>query len=244
MKFPRIAVACALSVFSLAPFAAAAAPSVTTWTVDGVPRQALVFAPQTDAAGQKHPLIFAFHGHGGNMQNAARDGLQDLWPEAVVVYPQGLPTKTLRDQSGSYSGWQFGAGDNGDRDLKLFDAMLADLKTKYAIDDARVYATGFSNGAVFTYLLWAQRGSKLAAVGPCAGIITDANRPGTPKPAIIIGGQSDQLLLFSVQEQTMETVRKLNGDKADLVTRIHPGGHVYPPWAGQAIVDFFKAHTL
>jgi hypothetical protein len=27
-----------------------------------------------------------------------------------------------------------------------------------------------------------------------------------------------------------------------VVTRIHPGGHVYPPWAPMSIVEFFKNH--
>ena len=41
------------------------------WTVDGVVRAALVYVPpqaRTNAA----PVVFAFHGHGGSMQSAAR----------------------------------------------------------------------------------------------------------------------------------------------------------------------------
>src|SRR5262245_60373981 len=38
------------------------------WTVAGASRRALVFPPVT--AG-KHPLIFAWHGHGGRMEEAA-----------------------------------------------------------------------------------------------------------------------------------------------------------------------------
>src|SRR4051812_36890562 len=41
------------------------------WTIDGVAREAIVVSPsKTDALG-KVPVIFAFHGHGGNMKEAA-----------------------------------------------------------------------------------------------------------------------------------------------------------------------------
>src|SRR5437762_2057203 len=76
-----------------------------------------------------HALVFTFHGHGGNAQGTAQQmHLQTVWPQAIVVYPQGLPSPTPGDPSGTKPGWQFKTGDSGDRDLKLFDAMVATLK--------------------------------------------------------------------------------------------------------------------
>ena len=60
-------------------------------------------------------------------------------------------------------------GEYQDRDLKLVDAALAWVHAKYTVDDDRIYATGFSNGAMFTYLLWAERPAVFAAYGPVAG---------------------------------------------------------------------------
>jgi poly(3-hydroxybutyrate) depolymerase len=55
------------------------------WTVDGVVRHALVFVP-AQASTNPSPVVFAFHGHGGSMQNAARSfAYQREWPEAIVV---------------------------------------------------------------------------------------------------------------------------------------------------------------
>ncbi len=48
-----------------------AQPESMQWTVDGVEREALVAAPQNPPASGA-PLVFVFHGHGGNMNNAAR----------------------------------------------------------------------------------------------------------------------------------------------------------------------------
>src|SRR5258708_28427501 len=41
------------------------------WKVDGVVREALVYAPPS-ARTNATPVVFAFHGHGGSMQDARR----------------------------------------------------------------------------------------------------------------------------------------------------------------------------
>jgi len=67
-------------------------PLKKEWTVDGVKREALIYAP-ADAKTTASPVVFAFHGHGGNMNQAAKKfNFQKLWPEAIVVYMQGLDT--------------------------------------------------------------------------------------------------------------------------------------------------------
>ncbi len=123
----------------------------------------------------KAPLIFVFHGHGDNAWFATEQfPFQTLWPEAIVVFPQGIPTPAASDPAGERRGWQHQPGEVGDRDLKLFDAMLHSLRWKFRIDDRRVYACGFSNGGFFDYVLWSQRGKLFAALAPCAP------RPGAP----------------------------------------------------------------
>jgi polyhydroxybutyrate depolymerase len=47
----------------------AAEPAPTTWMVDGIQREALVYLPSR-SSNSKPPVIFAFHGHGGNMHFA------------------------------------------------------------------------------------------------------------------------------------------------------------------------------
>ena len=240
------------------PRAAPAASTTLHWTIDGEDREALVFAPGT--AG-KAPVVFAFHGHGGGIPGVARSmRFQEVWPEAIVVYPQGLPTATRVDPRGRFPGWQREPGEDADRDLKLFDAMLSTLHGKYAVDDDRVYATGFSNGAIFTYLLWAERGKTLAAIASCAGKPWGSVRPTLPMPALLIGGREDPLVKFRDQMDALDLVRKIDscsgaGEpcgpectrypssvQAPVVEIIHPGGHVYPPWAPERTVEFFRNH--
>ena len=236
-------------------------PAPTKWTIDGVEREALVYLPSTSAKG-KTPVIFAFHGHGGNMYFAARGmAFHDHWPNAIVVYPQGLPTPGIvLDREGKKPGWQNQPGQEGDRDLKFVDAVLASLRAKYSIDEDRVYATGFSNGGLFTYLLLSQRPNQFAAFAPGGAVLLPQVPLTRARPVLHYGGQSDQLARFEKQQATIDQIRKFNGcaergescgpsctlyksSKAGPVeTFIHPYGHFYPPAVTSLIVKFFKEH--
>ncbi len=256
----------ALGLFLLtAALALGAVPQKRQWTVKEARREALLVVPDT-AKTQETPVVFVFHGHGGTMQASARRmGLHTHWPEALVVYPQGLNTKgQLTDPEGKKSGWQNRPGLEGDRDLAFFDAMLAALKSEYQVDAKRIYATGHSNGGGFTYLLWATRGEALAAVAPSASAASAANAAGlkfTPKPVMHLAGEKDTLVKYAWQQATMLRLRELNqcGDGAPwgpqyctlypsklgtpVVTYIHPGGHEYPAGAPPVIARFFKEHA-
>jgi len=215
-----------------------------SWSVVSVEREALVHRPPGSAPA---PLVFVFHGHGGSMRNAARSfALETLWPEAIVVYPQGLPTPgQLTDPEGKRSGWQGRPGLQDDRDLKFFDTMLAALRKEGRVDDRRIYSTGHSNGGGFTYLLWAKRGDVLAAVAPSAAAGSSVMNLLQPKPVLHLAGEADPLVKFAWQQATMAKVREINGCSATgtqwaplatqyasssghpLVAFIHPGGHQF-----------------
>lgn len=242
----------------------AAEPEKLTLQVGGVEREALVYAPTVKPKTGGSPLVFVFHGHGGTMKSAARSmRFYDAWPEAIVVFPQGLNTPTRVDPEGKRPGWQRSVGDEKDRDLKFFDAILADLEKKHDVDKRGVYVMGFSNGAVFTYLLWAERPGVLAAVAPIAGLPLEPRQfKPVPKPAFIIAGRKDQLVKFSNQQEMIEKVRETNGAigkgtsagegftryKSDngtpVETLIHPGGHLVPAEAVRLITEFFRANQL
>lgn len=248
----------------LSSFLAAAEPPVEKeWTVEDVKRTAFVHVPAT-ATTAETPVIFAFHGHGGTAKNvAAKWAYHTLWPEAIVVYPQGLPTATKNDPEGKRPGWQPGVGVEKDRDLKFFDAMLAGLNKDYKVDAKRIYCTGHSNGGGFTYNLWSARGDVFAAVAPSAsgGRLKDLK----PLPALHVAGEKDVTVPFENQQKTMEALKKLNGcdEKGEpwakagtlvgtlypskvgtpVVTVIYPGTHQFPAEAPGLIVKFFKEHA-
>ncbi len=256
-------VSLALVVFGgmLSSLGLAAEPKQITVTVGETSREAIVYVPAKAEA--PSPVIFAFHGHGGNAQQASRSfRFQEHWPEALVVYMQGLPTPgQLTDPEGKRNGWQKSVGDQSDRDLKFFDTLLAQLRKEYQVDDRRIYATGHSNGGGFTYLLWSARADQFAAFAPSAAA---ARYIPTlkPKPAMHIAGENDPLVKYEWQKAAMEAVRVVNGcgDKgepwaaqctlyasrlnAPFVALVHPGDHKYLQEASPLIVKFFKGQSL
>lgn len=257
-----LAIAFAFGLLSAGTPAQTQEPMSRTWDVDGVTRTALVYGPsrKTD---DKAPLVFDFHGHGGTAKNAARaHHLHEAWPEAVVVYMQGLNTPgKLTDPDGKKPGWQSGPGDQKDRDLKFFDAVLASVKKEFPVDEKRIYATGHSNGGAFTYLLWAKRGDTFAAFAPVAAAAGLYFREAKPKPVFHAASESDPLVTFAMQQRTLDFVKKLNGctDKGEewakdcqrfaapagnsVVIYLHDEGHRYPEATPALIVKYFKAHA-
>ncbi|MDB5391787.1 MAG: esterase [Planctomycetaceae bacterium] len=239
------------------------APKPWDWMIDGDRREALVVLPETPSD-TPAPLVFAFHGHGGNMEGFGhRVALRKHWPEAIAVYMQGLPTPSRLDPQGKKPGWQTQTSDATNRDLKFLDTVLATLRKKHAIDEDRIYATGFSNGGGFTYLLWSARPKLFAAYAPCAAILREPeNSKLEPAPILHIAGERDQVALFEMQLKTMAKVREINGCQeipvewglggklypsktkagAPFASLIHPGGHIVPNHSIEMIVKFFKEH--
>jgi polyhydroxybutyrate depolymerase len=233
--------------------------------VDGRERIALAYFPET-VQPSGSPLVFVFHGHGGSAQNLANGlAIHERWPEAICIYMQGVPTPSKLDSEGKQTGWQRAEGEVGDRDLKVFDAMLAQVRSQHKIDDRRIYATGFSNGGYFTYALWAARGNILAAVAPCACVAGDNLKSLKPKPCLHLAGKNDEIIAFEFQLKTMAAVRRLNGCEetghpwnrgprivvtfypsgsgTPLVSAIHVGGHILPRSTGAWVVRFFKEQS-
>ena len=231
-----------------------ASAEVMTWKVEGDTREAIVYLPSAAPLAGRVPLVFSFHGRGDDMQNFQYTDLHAAWPDAIVVYFQGLATR------GGLAGWQVERGENNDRDLKLVDAALASLRTKYRIDDDRVYATGFSNGAMFTYLLWAERPGVFAAYAAVAGRLRPSVQPKQPRPLLHVAGERDSQVTFPDQKAAIVTAIAINGVRdnvtrcgvgctlygsgtpAPVMTWIHPGGHEYPRGTSQRIAAFFHDH--
>ncbi len=232
-----------------------ASAEVMRWQVDGETREAIVYAPAAIRGGGKVPLVLSFHGRGDNMQNFERTDVHVVWPDAIVVYFQGLETL------GGLTGWQVERGEGVDRDLKLVDVALASLRQMSNVDDDRVYATGFSNGGMFTYLLWTERPGVFVAYAPVAGRLRPSVRPKQPRPLFHVAGQRDRQVSFSDQEAAIEIAIKVNGvsattmacgdgctiygpgTPAPVMTWVHSGGHVYPRGTSERIVAFFHDHS-
>lgn len=235
----------------------------TTFVVDGRKRTAIVVVPRRTA--KPAPLVLAFHGHGGTGAGLERQlDIAARWPEAIVVYPDGLVGhRGITDPTGDKPGWQTAVGEAGDQDLAFFDEMVSTLRRKVPVDDDRIYLIGHSNGSQLVSLLLNQRGDEIAAT---------ANLSAAPGPGLIATdpvrsmfvslGRSDPIVPFDRQRLLIPLIERhlgvdpakatVDGDRRiepgpgniELETYIHAGGHPPPPGVTRIIVAFFRRHTL
>ena len=229
-----------------------------TWTIGGARRTGLVAAPSKSSASGA-PLVLVFHGHGGTAANMARAlPIHAKWPEAMVIYLQGLPTPgVITDSKGRGAGWQTAPGAQGDRDVKLADSVIAWAKANHKVDPKRIFAAGHSNGGWFTYVLWASRPEKFTAFAPASAVFGRMITGAKPKPALIIAGERDRLVSYGLQRRTIAAVIDLNqaatvGEDwyggarlhdspiADVVTYVYPGAHPLPANASDVVTRFFR----
>lgn len=235
-------------------------PQRLTLDIDGVKREALVYSPSQKPTEAGAPLVLAYHGHGGTARYAAnRFGFHKQWPEAVVVYPQGLTgVAGITDPEGKKSGWQKNPGEQGDRDVKFFDALLTEIVKHYKIDANRIYVMGHSNGSRFACVLWNMRGDKLASLCMACGQGGRLLDKAPQRSVIMIAGEKDPLVPYDGQMLSINAVRKAYAcdaatakkdgywqvqrgkDGLEVATYLHPGGHEFPTELVPKIVDFWK----
>jgi polyhydroxybutyrate depolymerase len=138
------------------------------------------------------PLILSFHGHGG--QGASQERLTHMDELAdrygfIVAYPDGIDR-----------GWNDGRFPYGADDLGFVAALQNDLERRYPIDVKRVYATGFSNGAIFSNYLACNQADRFAAIAPVSGTLPTAMLPKCVPvrnmPVLQIGGTADPIVPY------------------------------------------------
>lgn len=259
--------ALALSLAAAAPAvgldgtaAAPPGPRVLEIPVRGVQREALVYGPSRGGAG-RGPMVFAFHGHGGSAASmAAALPVYRYWPEAVVIYPQGLATPSRLDPAGVRSGWQSGVGVLGDRDLAFFDALVESLAAGGLGDPGGARIVGHSNGGVFAFVLWAERPGIVASVAVSAAAAPELLGRLEPKPYFAVAGKTDEVAPFAAQERMFRDILSIDGCETRGTLRddgsrffasasgtpaaafAHSGGHGLPPEALPALVAFLKGY--
>lgn len=224
-------------------------------SIDGVDREAFVFRPTKPTNG-KPPVLFMFHGHGGSAERCmGKFHAETHWPEAVVVYGQGLPM-TLGPQSYMGPGWILDCNEKN-RDIRFFDALRAKVLSDYSGDPNHCFAWGFSNGGMFMYTLWTMRGSEFAGFCSSGGcILTDDVKLAKPKPMFITISGNDNNVPTEYQKQAYDEVRKADhsqgkgtpyGDHGILLKGAQPvvmwsynGGHEFPFECFPTLIKFFR----
>ena len=145
------------------------------------------------------PVVIVFHGGGGSADSVRRQSRMSAKGAAegfIVVYPQGsggIAGKLKTWNAGTCCGQ---AMQHGIDEIAFVAALLDDLQATVAVDRARVYATGISNGGMMAYEVACALADRIAAIAVVAGEMTalERCRPSRPMPVLVIHGSADRNL--------------------------------------------------
>jgi polyhydroxybutyrate depolymerase len=127
-----------------------------TIAVAGVEREYFLWVPRGYDPARAYPLVFRWHGTGGNGTSGGLEIEQEADEDGLVVSPSGIGGVWSLQAEGP--------------DVALFDALLVHLGDALCVDRGRVFSYGFSLGAAFTNLLGCVRAGVLRAVAPVDGL--------------------------------------------------------------------------
>ena len=174
--------------------------------VKGVERFYIIHVPPAYDPARQWPVVVMFHGGGGTAKAAMGD---TGWAEKadregfLAVFPEGARPDASRPASFLYNPqtWNDGSGRLNlgavrldVADVEFVSLLLADLKRHFSVDERRIYATGFSNGASMTFRLARELSRIIAAAAPVAGVDWQNDKaPERPPPILYITGTTDPL---------------------------------------------------
>ena len=223
--------------------------------VSGTTRQYILTLPTGYDPHHVYPLLFAFHGgssgravvvDGDPPQSGPYYGIQAVANNAaILVAPQAL--------SGSWT-------NQGGRDVAYVDAMLSRFESQLCVDQSRIFATGFSFGAIMTIALGCNDSSKFRAIAAMSGEIMNGCPDTRSLPYWSSHGMSDPTINFSLGQAARDTFVQRNHCSSQTVAT-SPSGcvsyqgcdpgfpvvwcpfdgvHEPPPFAGSAIWAFLS----
>lgn len=178
-----------------------------------VERRFKYFMPSTLVTSKPISLIFEFHGSyefkKDELPSDPIDGISKTHglcqlatrENCIVCFPAG-EVVTQTDGGGAVN-WQ-----NSDNHLPFVDAMLDFFsRSTPAVDPKRIYSTGQSSGAIFSFVLAFYRSDKFAAITPRAGQMNIDNQTVLPTRAVpirVFAGEIDETVIHSAVLKNME----------------------------------------
>ena len=164
-------------------------------TVDGRERTYLLHIPTGFDAAKKYPLVLGFHGGNGTGEKFARQtGFKEKADAEgfIAVFPDGIENN-----------WNDGRGTTdaekqGVDDIKFLRSLVGRLQEKLPIDAKRIYATGVSNGGIFSHRLACDMADVFAATAPVIGSLATNYvakcNPVAPVSLVVIQGTEDPFI--------------------------------------------------
>jgi polyhydroxybutyrate depolymerase len=191
----------AVALLAAAPLAAARSGNAERHAISSGGRERVywLYAPPSLPADRPAPLVLVFHGGGSDGPVTEKltgfDAAADR-ERFLVAYPEGVDKhwNDGRDVP-SFRTWRERVDD-----VAFVAAVLDDVARSHPIDPARVFATGISNGAIFSNFLALKLSERIAAIAPVAGGLAaplpSLLRPARPVSVLLFNGTNDPLVPF------------------------------------------------
>ena len=168
-----------------------------TITVAGRARSYRLYVPSVLGRGPV-PLFVGLHGGGGSGEQFSQTNQIERLAESngfIVVHPDGVPM--IGHSGGSWNAGlccvvgSVAAAENVD-DVGFIDALITAIAREHVLDEDRIFAFGYSNGAVMSYRLACELADRVVAVGVYAGVLAiDPCHPAQPVSVLHIHGDAD-----------------------------------------------------
>ena len=197
-----------------APYFSGGMPSTTRGTlstrtllVDGVTRRYAIYVPD-DLGTSPRPLVLELHGGGVYIEDMTGESGHKtpykLWmnladrDKFIVVYPEGL--------NGAYGKPTWNDCRANSRvsstadDIHFITVLIDTLSATYAIDPARIYVSGTSNGGLMALRLAVELSDRVAAVAAVAAAMPDVSEcsaPVNPVSVLFLNGTADERLPYA-----------------------------------------------
>ncbi len=193
------------------------------------------YIPTGYTGSEEVPLLFSFHGLGSSGLGqitltefdvlAEQEGFIAVFPNATTLDPASYPScaEGLPDLPGAEIQWNMGAPGSlqycaGIDDVGFASDMVDWFENNYNIDESRIYATGMSNGAMFSYLLAFNLTGTFAGIAPvCSPMTLNLGGSTTPITVIVMMGTADPIVPYegygslNVTYSTNETIAYWRG---------------------------------
>ena len=158
------------------------------------------------------PVVLVFHGRGGNVEQIAKfSGFNTLSEKHgfLAIYPQAIATHWNYGRESE----KFHEHDGKINDVAWVEELIAELKRTYSVDKKRIYATGISNGGIFSQRLAIALGRHFAAVASLTSQIAELlakTKPTNPISVLIINGTQDPFAPYEGREFTPRLFPRLS----------------------------------
>lgn len=151
-----------------------------TIEIGGSNRRYLIRVPPGYDGSTKTPVVFLFHGLGGDPQavvnTTSMDDLADDG-DTILVAPLGR---------GRVPGWDYRTPiSDPTSDLAFVRDLVLEVKKEACVDSSRVYAAGFSNGSVLALALACDGTTEFTAYGAVSGPYWDSSCKKAPAASLI-----------------------------------------------------------